>query len=151
MTKEQFISLIYPEPNTGCWLWGGRFDSKGYGRLSHRGTFQTAHRQSYFYFKGEFDTKKHVLHSCDNPACVNPEHLSLGDQRQNNIERDIRGRQKTKHGEEHKLAKLTTEQVIEIRRIHNPKTNPTRKLARDFNISQGTIMKILKRVAWPHV
>lgn len=151
MNREQFEKLVFPEPNTGCWLWGGRVRSSGYGVGNFEYKIQLAHRYSYLIYKGQFDFKMHVLHHCDVPACVNPEHLYLGDQAQNNLDRDKRGRQRTKHGIDHKLAKLTDETVLEIRRIHNPKTYPSRKLARMFGVSQGTIMHVLKRVTWAHL
>lgn len=151
MTQDQFNALIFPEPNTGCFLWAGRHDNKGYGRLSHGAMHQVAHRQSYENAKGPFDKKMHVLHTCDNPACVNPDHLYLGDQRQNNIDRDSRGRQKTQHGTNHKLAKLDDEKVREIKRLHNPKTFPTRKLAKMFGVSQKIIMNVINNRSWTHV
>ena len=146
-----FMERVFPEPNTGCWLWSGRHDKKGYGRLSNRTPLQLAHRFSYALYCGEFDKKMHVLHKCDNPACVNPDHLYLGDQKQNNIDRDTRGRQKTKRGIEHKLAKLTNSDVIQIRKLHNPKSYPSRKLASMFGISQRKIMHILHGESWKHL
>ncbi len=151
MDREKFMNLVMPEPNTGCWIWIGRFDNNGYGRLSHREKYQVAHRYSFALFNGDFDVKEWVLHKCDNPFCVNPDHLYLGDAKQNMIDRDTRGRQKTQRGSAHKLAKISEADAIQIRALHNSKTYPTRKLARDFGISQCTVMKILKRVAWNHV
>ncbi len=119
MTKEQFYNLVFPEPNTGCFLWAGRYDKNGYGRLSHR-KLQIAHRQSYEYTNGYFDHKLWVLHKCDNPACVNPDHLYLGGPKQNCIDRDTRGRQKTQRGTNHKLSKLNDEQIRQIRTLYNP-------------------------------
>lgn len=151
MEVEKFMSQVYPEPNTGCWLWGGRHDEKGYGRLSHTLKFQVAHRMSFFIHNGEFDKKMHVLHKCDTPACVNPDHLYLGDQKQNNIDRDTRGRQKTTRGSAHKLAKIYEHDVILIRKFHDPKKFPSRKLARIFGVDQKIIMNVIQRKAWRHV
>jgi len=151
MSIDQFLQQIYPEPNTGCWLWGGRSDNKGYGRLSHMGRFQLAHRFSYFINKGHFDITKNVLHICDNPPCVNPDHLYLGDQKQNNIDRDTRGRQRTKRGSEHKLSKFSPEQVVEIRNIYSRESMPSRKLARIYRCSQKAIMNILNRKSYKNV
>lgn len=149
--KEKFLEKVYPEPNTGCWLWSGPYDKNGYGRFHFLNrTIQLTHRYSYYIFNKPIDSKSHVLHICDNPACVNPDHLYLGDQRQNNIDRDKRGRQVTKRGSSHKLAKLTEHDSIQIRFIYKTLKTPTRKLANQFGVSQGTIMKILKGVAWPH-
>jgi hypothetical protein len=152
MEVERFMELVFPEPNTGCWLWAGRHDSKGYGRGHFlKRTMQLAHRFSYYSYKGEIGLNMYVLHSCDNPACVNPDHLYLGDQKQNNIDRDSRGRQKTKRGSEHKLAKLNEQQVLEIRRLHNPKEYPSRKLSKMFGVSQRKIMDILQGKSWNHL
>jgi hypothetical protein len=149
---EKFMQLVYPEPNTGCWLWAGRHDSNGYGRGHFKNrTVQLAHRWSYIIAKGPITNNLCVLHKCDNPACVNPDHLYLGDQKQNNSDRDQRGRQKTKRGEDHKLAKLTEDSVIAIRALHNPKTYPTRKLSKMFGVSQRKIMDVLHRKSWHHL
>lgn len=152
MNQQQFNDLVYPEPNTGCFLWAGRCDSKGYGRLSSRSNHQVAHRQSFEYANGKFDYKFHVLHTCDNPMCVNPDHLYLGDQKQNNIDRDTRGRQKTKRGTEHKLAKITEQDAINIRvRYFVIKDISQRHLAKCYGISQRKILDILKGRSWKHV
>lgn len=80
---EQFSC---PEPNTGCHLWTGRLSEWGYGILLrteiHNGVKRKkkwyASRYSYFVHNGEFDSTKKVLHKCDTPACINPDHLYLG-------------------------------------------------------------------------
>jgi hypothetical protein len=152
MKIQVFESLVFPEPNTGCFIWAGRVDKSGYGRVSNKmGNLQVAHRLSYFFYKGEFDRKMCVLHTCDNPTCVNPMHLYLGDQKQNNIDRDVRKRQRTKHGSDHKLAKLNEAKVLRIRSLHNVKTNPSRQLAVQFGVSQKLIMNIINRKAWTHI
>jgi hypothetical protein len=155
MKKEQFEDNIFPEPNTGCWLWAGIDDKfKGYGKWHARTPnqkFQLAHRYSYYLVNGDFDPKMCVLHKCDVPACVNPDHLYLGDQRQNNIDRDTRGRQRTKKGIEHKCCKLTEDQVRQIRKLYVPRIYPSRRLAREFGVSQRKIMHIIKNESWRHL
>lgn len=61
-----------------CWNWTAAKDSCGYGRIWHNEKNSTAHTVSYSVFRGEIPEGKHVLHSCDNPSCINPEHLWLG-------------------------------------------------------------------------
>lgn len=150
MKKYDFYSKVFPEPNTGCWIWSHPTAKGGYGKFKALSE-QLAHRYSYLIHKGEFDRKLCVLHKCDTPACVNPDHLFLGTQADNNLDRDRKGRQKTKRGTDHKLAKLTEEQVIEIRRIYKPRITPTRALAKKYGVSQRKIMHILHRESWAHI
>ena len=151
MTEQQFMNMVYPEPNTGCWLWSGRHDKNGYGRghFLNR-TIQLTHRYSYYLMNGHFDLSKCVLHHCDNPACVNPDHLYIGDMAQNCKDRDSRGRQKTKRGSEHKLAKITEQDSIDIRKLHLVDGIGQRQVARIYNISQRKVLDIVKNRSWKH-
>jgi len=90
---EKFLSRIIPEPNTGCWLWeGGSRGGKGYGQFNPRGKNFAAHRFSYQLHVGEIPKGLSVLHKCDTPACVNPEHLFLGTQTDNMRDRAAKKR-----------------------------------------------------------
>lgn len=77
--KDRFWSkvdkLSHPD---GCWLWEGFKPGFGYGFFSVKGTLHRAHRVSFTIANGDFDLNLHVLHSCNNPACVNPDHLRTG-------------------------------------------------------------------------
>lgn len=151
MTVDKFNSLVFPEPNTGCWLYAGNFGKSGHGRGSFQKGIQLAHRFAYLIHSNVDPDKMDVLHKCDVPNCVNPEHLYLGDQRQNNIDRDTRGRQKTQRGTDHKLAKLDDEKVLEIRRYWSLGIVQQRQLARIYEISQRKILDILKNRSWKHL
>jgi hypothetical protein len=108
---EAFEDNFIPEPNSGCWLWlGGIFKLRGgYGAFTHEASnviMQRAHRVSWKLYRNPWlNSKTHVLHSCDNVICVNPDHLFEGDQALNMKDKSIKGRQnhstnhaKYKHG-----------------------------------------------------
>ena len=86
---------MQPEPMTGCHLWIGGADPDGYGVISRqgrRGKQERAHRVAYELFVGPIPDGICVLHRCDTPACVNPEHLFLGTNLDNVRDRDAKGR-----------------------------------------------------------
>ena len=97
--KSAFEKKFSPEPNTGCWLWTGNTFSlrNGYGAFTHRPSktiMQRAHRISWnIYVNTNITVDDHILHKCDNPLCVNPEHLFLGDQASNMEDKSYKGRQ----------------------------------------------------------
>ncbi len=89
--KNKILKKSTPEPNTGCWLWDNPTEvTKGffYGHLN--GTY--AHRESYRLFVGEIEPGFVICHKCDTPACVNPDHLFKGTQRDNLLDACRKGR-----------------------------------------------------------
>lgn len=98
---EAFEDNFIPEPNSGCWLWTGAIFKRrgGYGAFTHTPSntiVKRAHRVAWKLYKNMgFDLAKsvHVLHTCDNPICVNPDHLFLGDQISNMEDKSFKGRQ----------------------------------------------------------
>ena len=113
-----------------------------------------AHRISYWLHKGEIPKGIYVLHSCDNPKCINPEHLHLGTQKDNIRECIERGRanheSKGSKGVKHHKAKLSEDQVAEIRRLRS-KGYTGLKLADMFNVSNPMIYYICNKKNWRHV
>ncbi len=142
-----------PEPNSGCWLWTeaqkGRYalSHKGYGMIKWRGIGLSAHRFSWEIHNGPIPNGMWVLHRCDNPPCVNPEHLFLGTALDNNRDRDAKGRKAPFIGETHGRAKLTQQQVYDIRQ--SALSNIV--LARTYNVTRSLISKIRLRNIWTHI
>lgn len=141
---ERFEKFISPEPNSGCWLWAGCVDRKGYGEFRFRGRSQFAHRVSFILHHGEIAKGLCVLHRCDNPSCVNPEHLFLGSVADNNDDMRRKGRQAS--GTRNGQAKLTPSQIAIIRKS----TAPQKALAREFGVNQSTISDVRCKISWKH-
>lgn len=83
LSKEEFYSRTYHDPNSGCMLWLGCLDKAKYGKIARHKKQWLAHRYSWFLTYGEFDLALKVLHKCDTPPCINPDHLFLGTQADN--------------------------------------------------------------------
>lgn len=120
-TDEQVRKAFFDKVNktNGCWLWTASRNGDGYGMMVFRGRGRGAHRVSWVLHYGEIPDGLRVLHKCDNPPCVNPEHLFLGTQLDN--VRDCmaknRDRKNPRKGASHPNAKLTENDVWEIRRM----------------------------------
>ena len=92
-----------------------------------------------------------ILHQCDNPPCVRPDHLFLGTQLDNTRDCENKGRARHPKGLEHGMAKLTDADVLEIRRVYNMKTNHGGHLGRKYNVTRQLITKIVRREVWKHI
>lgn len=97
--KERFWDKVEKNSINECWIWKGAV-SHGYGVAWHNGKLIRAHRLSYEINFGNIPPKLLVLHKCDNPVCVNPQHLWLGNQQDNmndmkNKRRSTKGRRKS--------------------------------------------------------
>lgn len=125
--------------NNECILWQKAKNKAGYGITWHNNKWAYAHRAVMNAKKGEV-----VLHTCDNPSCVNPEHLIIGTSKQNS--QDMVSKNRQAKGEKAGSAKLTKAQVIEIRTYKNKL--PSRKVAVLFSISKTNVLDIWKNKIW---
>ena len=151
------------EKTDACWLWTGSKRHKGYGAFVYKKNGQViqgrAHRYSYELHKGEIPAGLFVLHRCDIPACVNPEHLFLGTNRDNVEDMVSKGRHvpggtygpgNYQRGEDHHSAKLNETIVREIRRQRG-EGRSIGWLARTYGITIGHTHRIVTRKAWVYV
>jgi hypothetical protein len=81
--RKRWFTNLYTEQSSGCWHWLGAVDKDGYGQTSIKRRPLKAHRVAYELFKGEIPRGMQVIHSCHNPTCVNPDHLSIGSGKDN--------------------------------------------------------------------
>ncbi len=95
--SERYQDLILPEPNTGCWLWIGSTNTRGYGRIYVNGKTRPAHRLCYELLRGSIPPGLHLDHLCRVPCCVNPAHLEPVTCAEN-IRRGQTGKWQTKGG-----------------------------------------------------
>jgi hypothetical protein len=137
-----------------CWGWTDSIRNRRYGRLGINDKQVNANRVSWVIHFGAIPEGMHVLHHCDNPSCVNPEHLFLGTHQDNMADMKRKGRAISHFGENNGKSTLSTTEVIEIRKIydsHKNKYGLTKLMSEVFEIPYGTIQKILRRYTWNHV
>lgn len=141
MNKEQFNARWTPEPFSGCWIWtrGGT----RYGSLRINKRKEQAHRVAWQIYKGEIPAGLWVLHTCDNPFCVNPGHLFLGTHKDNM--RDMKNKRRGRGGRG--MARLTPEQVREIKLSSNTGAS----FAKKFGVCEATVSYIRTNQTWKHI
>jgi predicted XRE-type DNA-binding protein len=139
--------------NDSCRIWNGCClkrpnNSISYGqlRISHRRRIYS-HRMAWELINGPIPEGMEVCHTCDNPVCVNPEHLFLGNHLENMRDAKEKGRMRALSGEDCKFHKLTIDQVREIKKS----TLSQRKLANLYGVTQGAISHILVGKNWKGV
>ncbi|ATN90877.1 HNH endonuclease [Gordonia phage Lysidious] len=136
---------------SGCWEWCGRRTSRNYGESSVRvGDTKTgeilAHRLAHIAWIGPIPDGQVVRHRCDNPPCINPAHLIVGDQLDN--VRDAVERNRHAHGETHGRAKLTE---ADVRAIRSARGMTYPELAAQYGVTRYTIGRIVRRERWAGV
>jgi hypothetical protein len=147
--RERFLkNIIVSNDSDGCWMWLGRKNYKGYGRMKINNRHVQAHRFSYEIYIGEIQDGLCVCHKCDNPACVNPNHLFLGTIQENNLDRDKKGRKAL--GENNGKSKLTLNDVIEIKRLLDSGFSVA-EVSRRFNSKHSTINAVKIGRSWTWV
>lgn len=144
---ERFWKFVYK--TDGCWLWTGPQTRDGYGRLrpGHGTNYVTAHRFSYELHYGPIPPGLKVLHKCDVSLCVKPTDFFLGDNRANIDDMVSKGRQRK--GEEIEHAKLTVEQVRQIKL--RPLSFSNAYLGKEFGVAKESIRRIRIGATWKHV
>lgn len=144
-----FLSRFWLKVNKTdiCWLWTGAHNEHGYGLINSKMRILVkAHRASWIIHNGPIPDGLWVLHDCpggDNPSCVRPDHLWIGNQIDNMNDMAEKGRSGR--------AKLNPQLVTEIRNLYLTTDIGHNALARQFNVDKKTVFNILHGLIWKHV
>jgi len=127
-----------------CWQWTGTKDRDGYGRFRIPGKgLRGSHRIAWSLVNGTIPIGLCVLHKCDNPSCVNPDHLFLGTQQDNIKDMVAKGRQSKMFGLRNPKCKLTDDQVREIRIAYTEGISTQKELRIRYGVSVGQISDVV--------
>ena len=156
--EERFWKQVRPREPDECWEWEGSVNGNGYAQITHLREGHRAHRVSWELHHGAIPragTSYHgicVLHRCDNRRCVNPAHLFLGSQADNMADAARKGRVRNNgaKGAEHPRARLTDEDVRQIRRLLSDGVSKA-AIARLFGVDRSTVSLIARRKTWRHL
>jgi hypothetical protein len=176
-TSALFWSKV--SKSDGCWEWMGGKDKDGYGKITYMWRGLRAHRLSWELTYGVIPQGLDVLHRCDNPPCVRPDHLFLGTHGDNNRDMKEKGRTATgirngsythpelrprgnrhgsrthpeclRRGEMVNTAKLAGGDVVEIRNLYARGKYTQKQIALLFGVKQPEISSIIRRETWTHV
>lgn len=140
-TQERFDSKVHKTAT--CWLWTASVNCDGYGHFKLNGRCKAAHRVAWWLRYGTWPEL--LRHTCDNPACVNPDHLVVGTHASNVADRVAKGR--SAKGIVNGRAKLTDAIVRTIRQSNET----TAELARRYKVDFKSVDRARKKQTWKHV
>lgn len=154
----QRFATKYAVAESGCWEWSGFLNNCGYGQFWLKGRHEYAHRAAWMLHHGCVPCGQCVCHRCDNPACVNPDHLFLATHDENMADMTRKGRQPTSPGARRMdisgvrngSAKLDEGKVLIIRQMVG-QGHPLAPLARRYGVSYATVQKAASGETWRHV
>lgn len=142
---KRFLKFVVKDLTTGCWWWIGCKSPKGYGRFQwHTNQSMQATHVAFILFIGPIPSGCDILHTCDNPSCVNPEHLFPGTNIDNVADRQTKSR--TAKGEKKPNA-IIKESFIPLI-LKDPRT--LREIAKTYGVTYTTILRIKNGTNWKH-
>jgi hypothetical protein len=142
--------MSYIEKTDFCWIWKGGKNRRGYGKFQLGYKTLVASRYSYEIYKGAIKEGMLICHTCDNPSCVNPEHLWQGTGSDNIKDSFNKCRSKGFKGETNSQAKLTEKNVLEIRELFK-NNHKVKDIACNYNITKNYCRAICMRTTWKHI
>jgi len=149
-TRKRFWRKVNVGTGNKCWEWDAGKTGWGYGSFRYRGKIFPSHRISWsLYFEEDIPCEKIILHTCDNPGCVNPNHLRVGTHKDNVKDRVAKGRSAV--GERNGRSKCTESDIVLIREMYESGEYNKSQISRLFSIDDRTTRKILNREIWTHI
>jgi len=166
--KRRFVSKLKINSTNSCWEWLGSRLQRGYGRIGLNGKMITAHRASWLIYRGEIPRGKFVCHKCDNPPCVNPDHLFITTHKENMMDmvskqrwskkpktaKQIESARKlmmklsqSQRGKKKAWSKLNKFQVLKIRASNEVQ----KKIAQRYGVAQTLISQIKSGKIWKEI
>lgn len=131
-----------------CWLFPSSVDDQGYGWFSLPAAKTKKSHRAAAWLAGDDITGKVVMHLCDTPSCINPEHLYTGTHAENEADKDAKGRRRV--GEDNPHAKITSAEVREI--VYLVQDGQDRRtVASQFNVSTSLVYAIMAGRVWRHI
>ena len=140
----------YRKDESGCWIWMASCAGMGYGQIKLPGERRQiyAHRLSYLIHKGPLPEGKQICHTCDNPKCVNPDHLFVGTSQDNHD--DMKEKKRHTYRQQSKTAKITEEQARQVLGMVGLGIKQT-VIAKAFGLSQVQVSRIKLGQRWKHL
>lgn len=148
-TEKDFWSNI--DKSNGpdsCWEWKLSKSPRGYGKTFHFGKNWRAHRLAYFFTNGYI--AELIQHSCDNPSCCNPKHLSSGTHKTNALDRTAKKRYQNQKGINHSQNKFSDKTIRRIRQMRKEGVS-AKEISNLFSISVSYVYQIASRKRWKHL
>lgn len=151
-TEQLFWLKVNRDDADACWLWNGALQRDGYAHFTAERKTISSHRYAYELIVGPVPDGLDLLHSCDVRHCVNPAHLRPGTHHENMLEAKAKGRHV--HGARNRHAKLSDEQVVEIRAEYYGRrggSSNAKELAAKYGVGKATIVNAALRRTWSHI
>lgn len=147
--QDRFFEKVNKDTANGCWEWLGAKYRGGYGhfrrKVDGKWKMEKTHRYSFEIHNSFFDKTKLVCHACDNPSCVNPDHLFLGTSKENSNDKIMKGRFKAGRNPKHRH--LSIEIAREIRKDHKNGLS-YEELEEKYKTSKPQVSRIVKNIIW---
>jgi hypothetical protein len=149
---DKLLARVNKDAPGGCWIWTGPTCRRGYGAISSRCRLYQTHRVSYELAFGPIPDGKWVLHRCDTPACVNPDHLFLGDSQANVADMIAKGRQAKGTGNgQSKLTEDTAAAILKEAGYYGRGGPTQRELGEKYGVTSSVVGSLLRGETWKHV